>query len=89
MLKSLPISDNKSVCFVVQKSSNFNDNSVSKMAILCEACHVRKNEKLFKGGLCEDHFTLWRFLSLWTFFFSKTKHCQGKHRGYLSDSSAA
>jgi len=64
MLKSLPISDNKSVCFVVQKSSNFNDNSVSKMAILCEACHVRKNEKLFKGGLYEDHFTLWRFLSL-------------------------
>ena len=51
MLQRLAISDNNSVCFAVHKSRNFNCNLVSKMANLCDACRVRKNEKfLMKAG---------------------------------------
>jgi len=58
MLKRLPINDNKSVCFAIHKISNFNGSLVSRLAILCEACRVRKKRKILKGpGRLEEHFS--------------------------------
>ena len=53
VLKRLAIDDNDSICFAVRKSSNFNCNLVSqRLAILYEACLLRKNEKLLMKGGC-------------------------------------
>jgi len=40
MSKWLAINDN-SICYAIHESRNFNCNLVTKMAILCEACHAR------------------------------------------------
>ena len=50
--------------------------------------HVVFEKKFLKGVLLENTFSFWNHLLLWT-FFSKMKHCKGKHRGQLWDSSAA
>jgi len=52
MLKRLAIDDNNSVCLAVNKSNILTAIYSQRLAILCEACRVRKNEKFFLKGGC-------------------------------------
>ena len=57
ILKRMPINNNNRVCFAIHKISSFNGSLVSRLAILCEACRVRKIRKILEGpGRFEKHF---------------------------------